>query len=162
MLIAELLANNGHLRTQRQQSTNQSPANNNTDRNNDTNANEDDVNGDDDDDEEDDLVSPYFNPLAFLSGAARQSSNPAGAAPTSMGPNLLFGRQQSSSSSSSATGGADGATSGASATTSGPTRVQVIMPGEQFDLYGIINSVLTDVFRQNNPHLHVHQAPSPM
>ena len=49
---------------------------------------------------------------------------------------------------------------------SGPTRqarVQLIVPGEQFDLYGIINTVLQDILdtsgRQQNAQIHFHQAP---
>ena len=60
--------------------------------------------------------------------------------------------------------GSAAAGTGSAATRHGgqQTRVQLIVPGEQFDLYGIINTVLQDILdpsRQQNTQIHFHQAP---
>lgn len=74
-------------------------------------------------------------------------------------PNLMMplNRTMSEGSASRATPGSAAGRHGG-----GQTRVQLIVPGEQFDLYGIINTVLQDVLdpnRQQNAQIHFHQAP---
>lgn len=74
-------------------------------------------------------------------------------------PNLMMplNRTTSEGSAGSRTG-----SSGVAGRHGGQTRVQLIVPGEQFDLYGIINTVLQDILdpsRQQNAQIHFHQAP---
>lgn len=118
------------------------------------------------------LLSQMLNPHAHLGGGGGASANPAsrGASMTIQRspPNLMMPLNRTTSESGTA---ASRTTS--SASSSGPagqaagrhgqqTRVQLIVPGEQFDLYGIINTVLQDILdpsRQQNAQIHFHQAP---